>query len=78
MMATKEEQNKFSYIIDCLVANTGLSYLDIIVDYCERTGLEIESAATLINSNLKEKIEMQATESNLMKFKPKTLFDDCF
>lgn len=73
-MATKEEQKKFSYLIDTLAANTGLSYLDIIVEYCETTGLEIELAATLIDSNLKEKIEMQAMESNLMKLKQNTLF----
>ncbi|NCA91546.1 MAG: hypothetical protein EOM92_22360 [Gammaproteobacteria bacterium] len=73
-MATKEEKNKFSYDIDCLAANTGLSFLDAILDYCEKTGLEIEMAASLVNENLKEKIEFQAMENNLMKTKVKTLF----
>ena len=73
-MATKEEKNKFSYTIDYFAANTGLTYLDAILDYCEKTGLELELAASLINENLKEKIEVQAMESNLMKTKVKTLF----
>lgn len=77
---SKEEQDKFSYTIDCLFADVNkkqstLSYLDVISDYCEATGLELELAAKLINSNLKEKIELQANSLNLMKMKTKTLFN---
>lgn len=78
---SKEEQDAFSYKIDCFAATlnnggNGLTYIDIISEYCETTGMEIELAAKLINSNLKDKIELQANQLNLMKVKTKTLFDE--
>jgi hypothetical protein len=39
------------------------------VEYCKETGLEIEVAATLINSNLKSKIENVALDNNMLKEK---------
>jgi hypothetical protein len=68
-MPTKEEMKKFSYAIDSLVANTDYTYLEAIVEYCKDTGLEIEIAASLINTNLKKKIESQAMERNMLKEK---------
>jgi hypothetical protein len=68
-MPTKDEMKKFSFAIDSLVANTDYTYLEAIVQYCKETGLEIEVAATLINANLKIKIESQAMELNMLKEK---------
>jgi hypothetical protein len=68
-MATKEESNKFSKHIETLVADTDYNYLEAIVAYCKETGLEIEVAATLINTSLKNKIEFQAQNLNLLKEK---------
>lgn len=66
-VSIKEEQKKFAYKIDSLVANTGISYIDAILEYCEETGMEIELVTSLINANLKEKIAMQAMENHLVK-----------
>jgi hypothetical protein len=52
-----------------MVANTDFTYLEAIVEYCKKTGLEVEVAATLVNSNLKTKIESQAMENNMLKVK---------
>lgn len=68
-MPTKEEMNKFARAIDGLVANTDYNYIEAIVEHCKKTGLEIEVAATLINANLKSKIEMDAMDHNLLKEK---------
>jgi hypothetical protein len=68
-MPTKEEMSKFSRAIDALVANTDYNYIEAIVEHCKATGLEIEVAATLINANLKSKIEMNAMDNNLLKEK---------
>ena len=68
-MATKEESNKFSKEIEILVAETDYTYLEAIVEHCKKTGLEIEVAATLINSNLKSKIENVALDNNMLKEK---------
>ena len=72
-MPTKDEMKKFSFAIDSMVANTDYTYLEAIVEYCKDTGLEIEVAATLINSNLKTKIEGQAMDLNLLKEKASKL-----
>jgi hypothetical protein len=72
-MPTKDEMKKFSFAIDSMVANTDYTYLEAIVEYCKTTGLEIEVAATLINGNLKTKIEGQAMDLNLLKEKTNKL-----
>jgi|TARA_Y100001937_G_scaffold5596_1_gene7408 hypothetical protein len=68
-MATKDEMKKFAIAIEGLVANTDYTYLEAIVEYCKNTELEIEVAASLINANLKSKIELQASDLNLLKVK---------
>jgi len=68
-MATKDEMKKFAIAIEGLVANTDYNYLEAIVEYCKNTELEIEVAASLINANLKSKIELQASDLNLLKVK---------
>jgi len=68
-MPTKDEMAKFARAIDGLVANTDYNYIEAIVEYCRQTGLEIEVASTLINANLKGKIECNAMEYNLLKNK---------
>lgn len=73
LMPTKDEMKKFSFAIDSLVANTDYTYLEAIVQYCKDTGLEIEMAASLINTNLKTKIESQAMDLNLLKEKTNKL-----
>jgi len=40
--------------------------MDAIVHYCENNELEIESAAKLINSIIKSKIEAEAQELNFL------------
>lgn len=72
-MPTKEEMKKFSFTIDSMVANTDYTYLEAIIEYCKKTGLEIEVAASLINSNLKSKIEGQAMDNNQLKEKANKL-----
>jgi hypothetical protein len=68
-MPTKDEMAKFAKSIESLVASTDYNYIEAIVEYCKLTGLEIEVAATLINSNLKSKIEANAMDNNMLKEK---------
>jgi hypothetical protein len=68
-MPTKEEMREFALSIERLVSNTDYSYIEAIVEYCNTTGLEIEMAASLINSNLKSKIASDASDLNLFKEK---------
>lgn len=68
-MPTKDEQKKFAYAIDLLVANSDYNYIEAIVEYCKETGLEIEVAASLVNKSLKKKIEGDAMDNNMLKVK---------
>ena len=72
-MPTKEEMSKFAKEIDALVANTDYNYIEAIVEYCKQTGLEIEVAATLVNQNLKAKLENDAMDNNMLKVKSSRL-----
>lgn len=68
-MPTKEEMLKFSKEIERIVSTTDYNHMEAIVEYCKQTGLEIEMAASLVNSNLKSKIESDAQQLNML---PKT------
>jgi hypothetical protein len=71
-MPTKDEQKKFAFEIDSLVANTDYNYIEAILEYCKKTGLEVEVAAKLINKNLKKRIESDAMDNNMLKVNVKS------
>ena len=60
---------EFSIIIEELVHDKRLSYMEAIVYYCDNNELEVETAAKLINPVIKSKIEVEAQDLN---FLPKT------
>jgi hypothetical protein len=68
-MPTKDEMSKFAKAIEEMVAESDYNYIEAIVEYCKETGLELEVAATLVNNNLKAKIECDAMDNNLLKEK---------
>jgi hypothetical protein len=63
---------RFSIIIEELVKEKRLSYMDAIVWWCEKNEMEIESAAKLCNGVIKEKLRYEAQELNFME-KPNRL-----
>jgi hypothetical protein len=65
-MPTREEMKNFAREIDTLVTSTDLNYIEAIIEYCNQTGMEVEVASTLINNNLKSKIENDAQDLNLL------------
>ena len=68
-MPTKDEMSKFAKAIEEMVAESDYNYIEAIVEYCKQTGLELEVAASLVNNNLKAKIESDAMDNNLLKEK---------
>lgn len=60
--------SKFSKIIESVVIEHGLSYMDAVLHYCEKTGLEYETAGSLIKSSpvLKAKIQLEAEKANFL------------
>ena len=72
-MPTKEEMKNFSVEIDKFVSERRINHIEAIIEYCSETGLEAEVAATLINLNLKSKIELLASDLNMLKVKKSRL-----
>jgi hypothetical protein len=61
-MATKEEKNNFSIAIEEIALTRRVSYIEAITEYCDQIAMEVELAATLVNENLKSKIEAEAQQ----------------
>ena len=57
----------FSQRIEDLVERKPMPYMDAILQVVEDTGIEIEAAAKLINRNIKEQLEFQSQELNLLQ-----------
>ena len=65
-MPTRDEMMKFAKAIEEMMRKHRCNHIDAIVEYCRETGLEIEVAASLVNYNLKSKIESDAQEMRMM------------
>lgn len=70
-MASTQEQADFYKIIDDLVWEKDISYLDALLLYCSEHDLEIVVAAELTNQALKIKLEEDADKLKLLKKKGK-------
>lgn len=57
---------KFSLLIEDFVKQKRCSYMDAVVLYCQENEIEIETAAKLINTKIKEQIEVEAMELNFL------------
>ena len=60
---------KFSYIIERIVIEEKLNYIDAILHYCEKENIEVDSVSKLMTKPLKEKLKVDATRLNFMKNK---------
>lgn len=69
MSPSKEECQEFEQKIDKLVKKENLTYLEAIIHYCNTTELELDVAISLINKNLKVKMEAEAMRNGLLKDK---------
>ena len=50
-----------------------IPYMDAICWYCDKNEIEVETAAKLINTKIKQCIALEASELNLMKEKINSL-----
>ena len=64
-----ESLESFFTEIENLVWDLDVSYIDAVILYCDRKGLETETISTLIkkNTNLKSKIALEAQSLNLLE-----------
>lgn len=59
--------SEFSLYIEQKVVKERIGYMDAIISYCEHNGIDVESIGKLITHSLKEKIQIEAEDSNLMR-----------
>ena len=57
---------KFSIAIEKTVKQSGISYMDALVDYCNKNQIEPEQIKPLITKSLKEKVEVDARNLNFL------------
>jgi hypothetical protein len=60
---------EFSQFIEKQANQTGLPCMELLVDYCVKNEIEMESVSVLLTSSLKEKIRAEAEDLNMLKRK---------
>jgi len=58
---------KFSLIIEGIVKEKKITYMDAVVSYCEKNDIDPSSIGPLVNKSLKEKIKEEAEKLNLVE-----------
>ena len=70
-----ETPAQFSLHIEQLANENKVSHIDAILRYCEENSLEPSDVAKFINKPLKDKIENDFRELNMLPKVPTLLFD---
>ena len=65
-MPTSADKDQFSIMIEKRSIEEGCSHIEAIIAHCEETGLEIEMVKSLINIQLKKKIEVEARSLRML------------
>ena len=68
---TKEE---LRLQVEKLVAHDGMTYTEAIIEICERKEIDPEDMAKLVKGPLKNKLEVEAMDRNIIKRTTGTLF----
>ena len=61
--------NKFALLIENMVKNKRMSYMDAVISYCSENGIDPSNTKGLINKTLKEKIAYEAQSLNMLEEK---------
>ncbi len=62
---------EFSLYIEERVLREKIGYMDAIIDYCTINDVEIDNIGALVTKGLKEKVQIEAEDFNMMKPKGK-------
>jgi hypothetical protein len=64
---------EFSQHIERRAVHTKSTCMDILLEYCTSNDIEIESVNKLLSASLKDKLQAEAQELNLLKVKSNKL-----
>lgn len=83
---TKEEikvngiivSTEFVKKIEEIASSAGGSYIDVIVDYCSKNNIELETAAAIIKSSplIKSKVQLEGEQLNILQKTARLPIDD--
>ena len=59
--------NEFSLYIDEIKLKHDISYMYAVINYCNEKDIDIDSIGPLINQKLREKIQIEAEQENMIK-----------
>jgi hypothetical protein len=61
--------NQFATDIESMRRNGNLEYVDAIVTWCEKNGVEVEYAASIVKKDpvLRYKLQIEAEDMNIVK-----------
>lgn len=65
--------SEFSQHIERRAVHTKSTCMDILLDYCATNDIEIESVNKLLSTSLKDKLQAEAQDLNLLKVKANKL-----
>ena len=60
-------KSKFSKIVESVVLEKNMSYIDAVIYVCELNNIEIEDSRKYISIVVKQKIEMEAMQLNFLE-----------
>ena len=58
---------KFGLIIEGIVKEKRIPYMDAVIKFCEDNDIDTATVGPLINKSLKEKIQLEAEKLNLIE-----------
>lgn len=61
-----KNSNEFALYIEDIVAEKRISHMDAVLLYCEVNFIDPEDISSMINKNLKQKIELNMIEANYL------------
>ena len=61
-----KSSNEFSLFIEQQARTKRMTHMDAVLEYCKENYLEPEDIASLVNKSLKDKIEMDFREANML------------
>lgn len=59
--------NEFSIFIDETVNRFNITYMEAVINYCNELEIDVDSVGSLIGQKLREKIQIEAEQANMMK-----------
>lgn len=69
-------KQKFSMLIEETVLNDKISYMDAIIEVCEKNMIDLEEVKKFVSNSIRDKLEAEARELNYLPKQNTLPFDD--